>query len=77
MDDPPCLSDMVVVMGKDIRQHEAYCARCHAKRPMVDGVEDTAKTGQRVIRGRCAVCGGAMIRLAHWNHDHASPQAGR
>ena len=71
---PACLI-WGVVMAREIQRHEAYCARCHAKRPMVDGVEDTAKTGQRVVRGRCAVCGGAMIRLVHRNRDKAGSQA--
>jgi DNA topoisomerase-1 len=41
---------------------EAYCLKCKEKREIVDAKAEYNKIGAPVMRGKCAVCGGTIIR---------------
>ncbi|MHC1784458.1 MAG: type I DNA topoisomerase [Anaerolineaceae bacterium] len=41
---------------------EAYCLKCKEKREIVDAKAEYNKIGAPVVRGRCAICGGTIIR---------------
>jgi DNA topoisomerase-1 len=41
---------------------EAYCLKCREKREIVDPKAEYNKIGAPVVRGKCAVCGGTIIR---------------
>jgi hypothetical protein len=42
---------------------EGYCVKCKAKKPIVDGVEETMKNGRKAIKGKCPTCGTVMFKI--------------
>ena len=48
----------------------SYCVSCRAKRPMINGHEETTESGRRALRGTCEVCGSNMFRFLP-NQDKA------
>lgn len=41
----------------------AYCARCHAKRPIQDPEPTASSDGRPAVRGTCPECGANMFRF--------------
>jgi DNA topoisomerase-1 len=49
---------------------EAYCLKCKEKREIIDAKAEYNKIGAPVMRGKCAVCGGTIIRTGKTDeHD--------
>lgn len=42
---------------------EGYCVKCKAKKPIVDGVEETMKNGRKAVKGKCPTCGAVMFKI--------------
>jgi hypothetical protein len=42
---------------------EAYCVKCKAKRPMVEGHQVTMKNGRNAMQGKCETCGTGMYKI--------------
>ena len=48
---------------KGIAMAEGYCVKCKAKKPIVDGVEETMKNGRKAVKGKCPTCGAVMFKI--------------
>lgn len=46
-----------------IAMAEGYCVKCKAKKPIVDGVEETMKNGRKAVKGKCPTCGAVMFKI--------------
>lgn len=42
---------------------EGYCARCKAKRAIINVVEETRRDGRKVVTGDCPRCGEEMFKV--------------
>ncbi|HEY7587145.1 MAG TPA: DUF5679 domain-containing protein [Thermoplasmata archaeon] len=42
---------------------QAYCVKCKAKREMKDATAITLKNGRPALKGKCPVCGTAIMRI--------------
>ncbi len=42
---------------------EGYCVKCKAKKPIMDGIEETMKNGRKAIKGKCPTCGTVMFKI--------------
>lgn len=52
---------------------EGYCVKCKAKKPIVDGVEETMKNGRKAIKGKCPTCGTVMFKILGRANEPAQP----
>ncbi len=42
---------------------EAYCVKCRAKRSIKNGTVEVSKSGRRMAKGICPVCGTKVTRF--------------
>jgi hypothetical protein len=42
---------------------EAYCVKCRAKRSIKNGTVEVSKSGRRMAKGVCPVCGTKVTRF--------------
>jgi hypothetical protein len=57
---------------------EAYCVKCKATRPVIEGQIVTVKNGKQALKGKCPVCGTTMMKFLSSKQAQAVavPEAG-
>lgn len=54
---------MSIAIDKEVREMEAYCVKCRAKREIKDPRLVTLKNGRPATRGICSTCGTTVLRF--------------
>jgi hypothetical protein len=58
---PPAPPETATADAGDVEAITGYCARCKARRTILDPHEETTESGRRAARGTCPVCGAKIF----------------